>query len=298
MKKLIWFTFDVEEDWDPRFGYFNCGYNLRLGYVERIANALTNAGISGTFFISPKIPQFRAGLIPYLKTKGQDVGLHLHPHTLMNVIYPYKNKPGDKLDRITSYPFSRVFDLMLEGKNRLEKLYKRSIASFRSGFLLHDQKIIEAACYANMPIVSNEINKMYYNKDYHVIHLGPNITYPCMQKFTADMYKKEMDKVFSVGKICVIDFQTAILYEPRSKVTHNDYYKHLTEFINYIKTRPDVQCINRHMILKGGLIELLTGETHEELPGVQDGSGTGVDQQRNGGTEVGVDRTGTKDSGV
>ncbi len=149
-------TFDTEEDWDPNTHCFYNSYKyVDSGAFYRLVSKLAERNISATFYVTPNLARDRSWTLIYLKDKGQTVGVHLHPHTLVDVDYPYEWPYTQTNEEITSYCYSDKLSLMERAKDIVEEAVDSDVGLYRSGMLSCNYEIEEIARDLGYKAISN-----------------------------------------------------------------------------------------------------------------------------------------------
>ena len=170
-KICVAFTFDTEKDWvntKPTF-YYNSYKYITSGVFYRLVDGLAEMDISATYYVTCDIARDMPEVLKYLEESNQKIGVHIHPHDLMDVEYPYN--PGKDSDSITFYNLMEKLNWMKLVKDQIESIVSNKVLLYRSGNLACDNETIKAAKLTGFKAISNH-RGIYYIKPLGIWNVG------------------------------------------------------------------------------------------------------------------------------
>jgi len=153
-KRYILFTFDTEEDWDGE--YYHSYLYITSGAFYQLVDGLNQRGISATFYVTPSLATEMPQVLRYLEEKNHRIGVHLHPHNLIPVSYPYQPRFSDtKGDEIKLYNSDEKRRLLELAKAQVEAVVGHQVPLFRSGRHSCDYQLEKIAKAVGFKAISN-----------------------------------------------------------------------------------------------------------------------------------------------
>lgn len=245
------FTFDTEEDYNNKnYTYYNSYKYITSGVFQRLVDGLDKKGISATFYVTYNLARDLPEVLKYLENKNQTLGLHLHPHTLKNVTYPYSDF-GKNADKITSYGFAKKMEWMQLTKDLIQSIVEHDVLLYRSGRLACDNETEKAAKLTGFKAISNH-RGVYYMKPFSIWNLGVGMEdlldfnrFDELSKYIIhfkERAKREQIIVFSAHPMLLYNHATDEIREKEL----NTFF----EFVDYLKNDENVEIINQYQLLR------------------------------------------------
>jgi len=250
-KICVAFTFDTEEDWEntnPAFYYDSYNY-ITSGAFYLLVNGLAERGISATFYVTYNVAKDMPEALKYLKKNNQRIGMHLHPHNLKKVEYPYN--PGKDSDKITFYNLIEKLNWMKFVKDQIEFVVSNKVLLYRSGNLACDNETIKAAKLTGFKAVSNH-RGIYYIKLFGIWNLGAGMEDLFDFKIFNELSKYVMRfKERAKGEqIIVFSAHPMLLYNHATNEIREKELNTFFEFIDYLNSNENVEIIDQYQLLR------------------------------------------------
>lgn len=208
-KKYVLFTFDVEEDWIS--GMYLGGYRS-LTPTILMAKSLAEVGVKGTFFVTPQVARDNPDIVLELSELKHEIGVHLHPHNLLNIKYPYEENRSLRLNRLKQ---DLLKDFIMKAKEKVESNLDIKIKIFRSGNLSSNPQVELACLKAGFQIISNySFNSMLPTG---IFNVDSGIYDICFEGNTISGLIKLSKAVFKFSNVLVLSGHPMLLYNPLKK---------------------------------------------------------------------------------
>ncbi|MFC1871156.1 polysaccharide deacetylase family protein [Chloroflexota bacterium] len=165
-KRYILFTFDTEEDWDG-FSYFNSYRYIASGAFYQLVDGLKQRGVAATFYVTPSLVADMPEVLRHLGDNNHAIGVHLHPHNLIPVSYPYPAPYRDTQgDEIKLYSAADKKKLLEMAKEQLESKLGHQARLFRAGRHSCDCELEKMTKAVGFEAISN------HKGNYHIEPVG------------------------------------------------------------------------------------------------------------------------------
>jgi len=244
---IVIFTFDTEEDWIPEKNIrLNSYLYIDSGAFYQLVNGLWKRKIKATFYITPNLAKDRPDVLRYLESRNMSIGVHLHPHQIFNVQYPYREC---KEDIITKYNFTMKTKFLRMAKKQIEDTLNHEALIFRSGRLACDYETELASKIVGFKAISNH-RGTYFIEPVGIWNLdveGPDLF---GSNYSLDDYIKIFKKRLERGDT-IITF-TAHPMRLYNHITHSIEKKKLEnffKFMDYLKSQ-NVKFMDHYELLK------------------------------------------------
>ena len=193
MKPGVYITFDVEcsmggawrrEDLEPidaSRGIMGEYGGRRLG-LPLICEILQDAGLAATFFVEPFLdeqghPGQMEPVCHFLRERGQDVQLHVHPNHWSYGLHK-QGKPFHYTDNLSDLAPDAQRHLLAEGCERLERWTGRRPVAFRAGNMAADETSLAQMAQVGLRIDSS----------YTFPYLGGQCTFADTQRYNGSKW--------------------------------------------------------------------------------------------------------------
>jgi hypothetical protein len=266
-KIYVLFTFDTEEDWDnnnPLYPnssvYYNSYKYISNGIFYQLINGFDKEGVSATLYVTPNLARDMVGILKYLENKGQTIGVHLHPHNLVDVEYPYGSPfTQSRKDMITNYSYFEKLEFMKRAKAEVESVVGHKILLYRSGKLACDNETERAVKLTGFKAISNH-RGIYYIKPLDIWNLGVGkeelMDFRMFNELSK--YVKHFKERAKKEQIIVFSAHPMLLYNHATDEVKEKELNIFFEFIDYLKNDENVEIINQYQLLR--MVEEWRGE--------------------------------------
>jgi len=168
-ERFIVLIFDVEEDLDFYSElYYNSFKYIDSGAFNDLISLLDDLDICATFYITPQVAEHLNDMIKESLLNTHSLGVHLHPHNVVRVNYPFYSR--SIIDHLSLYKYDEKLTMMQRAKSRIERVLDRKIFLFRSGRLCCDDEIEKIASILGYKAISNH-RYTYYIKPLKIWNL-------------------------------------------------------------------------------------------------------------------------------
>lgn len=250
-KTYVVFTFDTEEDYIRGLGYYDSYKYITSGAFYQLAEGLAARNISATFYVTPNLARDIPEVLDYLEEKNQSIGVHLHPHTLLNISYPYKPPFEEtKGDDIAAYDFAEKKRLMKLAKGEVEAAVGHKTLLYRSGKLSCDCEIEEIAKDLDYEAISNH-KGIYYIEPIGIwnFDVGEEDLLDFSKFDELPEYIEHFEKRAKKQRIVIFSAHPMSLYDHTLDKTREKELNIFFEFVDYLKNEKNVEFINQHQLL-------------------------------------------------
>lgn len=243
------FTFDTEEDWDPHTHCYYDSYKyITSGAFYQLVDGLDERNVSATFYVTPNLARDMPEVLKHLENRGQTIGVHLHPHGLVDVNYPYAQTRGDEIDE---YNYSEKWDFMKRAKDEIEGIVGHEVLLYRSGKLSCDYEVEKIAGDLGYKAISNH-RGIYFIEPIGIWNLG---------EATCDILDAErfdsLDKYIALFRlrdehenIVTFSGHPMRLYNLKQNQIDEKAIELFLEFVDYLRGEPDIEIINQYQLLE------------------------------------------------
>lgn len=249
-KTYVVFTFDTEEDYSRGFGYYDSYRYITSGAFYQLIEGFAARNISATFYVTPNLARDIPEILYYLEEKNQTIGVHLHPHNLLNVSYPYR--PIYEGDRMAAYDSTEKKRLMKLAKNEVEAAVGHETLLYRSGKLSCDCEIEKIAKDLGYEAISNH-KGIYYIEPIRIWNLGVGEGKDLLDFSKFDElpeYIEDFEKRAKKQRIVSFLLHPMTLYDHSLDKTREKELNIFFEFVDYLKNEKNVEFINQYQLLQ------------------------------------------------
>jgi len=249
-KKYIIFTFDTEEDWGG-LKYYNSYLYITSGAFYQLVDGLNQRGVRATFYITPSLATQMPEVLKYVEDKNHTIGVHLHPHNLIPVDYPYLSPyvdtKGDEIKHYSSVEKKRFLEL---AKAQVEATVGHPVLLFRSGRHSCDYELEKIAKAVGFKVISNHKGS-YFIKPVGLWNLdagaGDILDLKRFSRLDAilELWQKERKK----GKIITFPAHPMRLYNHALGNFTQAQPALLLEFVDYLRGQDNVEFITQEQLL-------------------------------------------------
>jgi len=252
-KTFVVFTFDTEEDWDP---HTHCYYDSYKYITSRafyqLVDGLDERDVSATFYVTPNLARDMPEVLKYLENRGQTIGVHLHPHGLVDVAYPYAPPYAQsKEDEIANYDYSDKQDFMKRAKDEIEGTIGHEVLLYRSGKLSCDYQVEKIAADLGYKAISNH-RGIYFIDPLDIWNLG-EATCDCLDAERFDSLDRYMT-LFRLRaeheKIITFMGHPMRLYNLEQNQIDERTIGRFLEFVDDLSKDPGVESVNQYQLLE------------------------------------------------
>lgn len=258
-KTYVVFTFDTEEDWEAsNCMYYDSYRYISSGALSKLVEGAYARDMSATFYVTPNLARDMPEDLRLLEMKKQAIGVHLHPHTVQNIEYPYSDL-GKSNDKVTSYSFAKTMEYMAIAKGEIESVLGHEVILYRSGRLACDGKTERAAKMVGFKGISNH-RGVYYIKPLDIWNLGVGVEdLFAFGKFDGlSKYIEHFQKRAKAEPVIVFSAHPMLLYNHAAEEIRERELRTFFEFVDYLKNQGNVQIINQYRLL-----EMVEEEEHK-----------------------------------
>ena len=248
-KIYVSFTFDTEEDWvnsNPPFYYDSYKY-ITSGAFYQLIDGLHERTVSGTFYVTYNLGRDEPEVLTDLEERNQKIGIHLHPHNLKKVVYPYN--PGNDSDKITFYCFDEKIKMMKMAKGKIESIVGHKILLYRSGQLACDYETERATKLVGFKAISNHIGVCYmglpgiWNLGAGRCDLFDFNEFDDLDKYI-ELFKSEQEQII------VFSGHPMLLYNHDRDDICEKELNTFFEFLDYLRNEENVEIINQYQLFQ------------------------------------------------
>ncbi len=244
------FTFDTEEDWEP-YRYYNSYKYITSGAFYRLVDGLAERNVSATFFVTPNLARDMPEVLNFLEDSNQTVGVHLHPHTLVKVNYPYESPYAQtRGDDIGRYSFREKLRFMTIAKDEIEAVVGHTVLLYRSGKLSCDYEVEKIAKDLGYEAISNH-KGTYYIEPIGIWNLDvADDVFNSEQFDNLVRYTDRFNSRSNRGHIVIFSGHPMLLYDHGRSQVNAELIGLFFEFVDWLKDNEDVQIINQYQLLE------------------------------------------------
>ncbi len=114
--------------------YLDSYHYILSGAFYQLVDGLKQRGVRATFYVTPSLVAEMPEVLRHLEDSNHTIGVHLHPHNLIPVSYPYPSPYRDtKGDEIKLYGVADQKRLLELAKTQIESKLGHQARLFRSG---------------------------------------------------------------------------------------------------------------------------------------------------------------------
>jgi len=249
-KRYVLLTFDTEEDWDG-FKYYNSYLYVTSGAFPQLVEGLNQRGVRATFYITPSLAAEMPEVLSYLEDKNQTIGVHLHPHNLIPVSYPYlspyRDTKGDEIKLYSSNEKKRLLEL---AKTQVEARLGHQVRLFRSGRHSCDYELEKMAKAVGFEAISHHKGN-YFIKPIGLWNLDAGLGDTLGQKGFGEvgtmltLWQKGQEK----KKIITFAVHPMRLYNHALGSITQGQPALLLEFVDYLRGQDNVEFVTQEQLL-------------------------------------------------
>lgn len=251
--RYVIFTFDTEEDWDP---YIHCYYDsyiyITSGAFSKLVDGLSERNASATFYVTPNLARDMPEVLRCLESEGQTIGVHLHPHTLVNINYPYASPyTQTKGDCIANYSYPEKLDLMRRAKDEAEGAVGHEVLLYRSGKLSCDYEVEKIAEDLGYEAISNH-KGIYFIEPIGIWNIGEG-TWDILDsdKFhNLDDYKTLFKSRAEHEHIITFSGHPMRLYNLSQNQVDEEQIELFLQFVDWLRKDEGVEIINQYQLVR------------------------------------------------
>jgi len=235
-KPVVVFTFDTEEDWssDENFkGYYDSYEYITSGAFYRLIDGMYERNVSATFYVTPNLAEDMPDTIRYIKARGFNIGVHLHPHNYVSVNYPYASPYNNtKEDNLHEYSYNEKKYMMEYAKKMVEEKTDCETSLFRSGRLSCDYEIEHIANELGFRGIANH-RGIYYIEPLDIWNVGVGGVDLFDSRYCNSLadYQRIYYHEISRQNIIVFSAHPMLIY---NHITESVDPEKLTEFLRFI----------------------------------------------------------------
>jgi len=238
--RYVLLTFDTEEDWYGFVHYkgcYNCYFDsykyFTSGAMDVLLKELNNRNVESTFFITPNMARNEPNYLLDIENYGNEVGVHIHVHTLLNVTYPYRALSED--DYITNYDYKTQLYFLRSAKLQIENVLGYPVESYRSGYLACSPSLEKAVSESGFSIISNHKRNFRLPNGLFQIDSG---WFDILNTQTEYEIIEAFERAYNENKnIIVFSGHPSLMYDIINKKVKWTVIENLLNAIDWIKNR-------------------------------------------------------------